>query len=355
VAPTPPSRQIRFAVADAYWHGLSAIGLTRSAVLHHARLLPQVGSNDRSQRRDVDTDEFFRLWDAMQALSPDENAGLLLATRLHTAMLPPPIFAAFLARDYRDALTRYARYKQVCAPENVTFVENGEAVAITIDWWQATRAVPHTLIDAGLATLVELGRRGTGKRIVPLSLELMRPADRGDSLARYFGCRVTYAAQRDALTLKATDLELAFLDHNPELLEMLSPGLAAALQAVEAEPTIRQQVVAVLKRILPSGRSDIGDVAKELAISERTLQRRIASEGTSFRDLLIDTRKHIATTLLSDPFIEIGEVAYMAGYGDINAFYRSFRKWMGTTPFKWRRERVHMGTDLALVRHVSPG
>nr|WP_222532665.1 AraC family transcriptional regulator [Azospirillum sp. 412522] len=93
----------------------------------------------------------------------------------------------------------------------------------------------------------------------------------------------------------------------------------------------------VLKRSLASGRPDLADVACDLGMSERTLQRRITDEGASFRELLAEARQELGRLLLSDPSTDIDEVACLLGYQDTSSFYRAFREWEGMTPSQWRQ------------------
>ena len=76
--------------------------------------------------------------------------------------------------------------------------------------------------------------------------------------------------------------------------------------------------------------------AKDLGMSNRTLQRRITSEGTSFRQLVCEARYELAKHYLLDPSLELTETAYLLGYEDPNSFFRAFREWEGTTPNEWR-------------------
>uniref|UniRef100_UPI001E2C2ABF helix-turn-helix transcriptional regulator n=1 Tax=Ralstonia pseudosolanacearum TaxID=1310165 RepID=UPI001E2C2ABF len=98
----------------------------------------------------------------------------------------------------------------------------------------------------------------------------------------------------------------------------------------------REQVKIVLKRSLASGRPELPDVARELGMSERTLQRRITDDGGSFRGILIEARQELGRQLLADPSADIEEVACLLGYQDTSSFYRAFRGWEGVTPNRWR-------------------
>src|SRR5260221_11388407 len=104
----------RFKVANAFWIGLAKIGLTPAAVLSQARLPLTVYDGKKNL---VTTAEFFALWRAVGALSADPAAGLRIATQIDVANRPPSTMAAHYARDYRDALTRLARFNQLCCPQ----------------------------------------------------------------------------------------------------------------------------------------------------------------------------------------------------------------------------------------------
>jgi AraC-like DNA-binding protein len=326
----------KFKISPALWKGLALVGLTPSAVLRQARLPASLHVRDKSA---VDTAQFFELWKAIETLSGNPAIGLDLARRLDTAVLPPSSLVAFYARDYRDGLGRMARFKQLCAPERVHVVEGGGEAVVTIEWLHATETDPHSLIDAAFASFVELGRRGTETSIVPKRVDLVRPDVGGTAHKDYFGCAVRFAAEHNALVLDAKDLDRPFPGHNAELLDMLGPTLASALEEIQEDSPIGDQVKVLLKRALATGRPEFGDVARELGMSERTLQRRITDEGKNFRQLLTEARQDVVQRLLMDPAIEINEVAYLVGFEDSNSFYRAFRSWEGTTPSAWRQSR----------------
>ncbi|WP_109109097.1 AraC family transcriptional regulator [Azospirillum sp. TSO35-2] len=233
-------------------------------------------------------------------------------------------------------MTRLARFKQLCAPERMSFSKDGMDCVVTVEWLHAAGEVPTSLTDATFVSIVELGRRGTGARLVPRRVEFTRPDDGGGVHRDYFGCPIRFGAGRNALVLDAADLDRPFPGHNPELLDILNPALASALSELEARSSTGEQVKIMLKRILASGRPEIADVARELGLSERTLQRRITGEGKTFRQLLVEARQDLVRQLLQDPSVEISEVAFLLGYEDANSFYRAFRSWEGTTPAQWR-------------------
>ena len=67
------------------------------------------------------------------------------------------------------------------------------------------------------------------------------------------------------------------------------------------------------------------------------MQRRIIDDGATFRQLLLEARQELAHEYLNRPERDLKEVAFLLGYEDSNSFYRSFRRWTGTTPESFRR------------------
>ena len=77
-------------------------------------------------------------------------------------------------------------------------------------------------------------------------------------------------------------------------------------------------------------------IAAQLGMSDRTLQRRLRDEGTSFREILDDTRHYLARELLRNTRFPLADVATQLGFAEPSAFYRAFRKWEGCTPGQFR-------------------
>ena len=325
-------------VPPALWRGMTRAGLPPEALLRQARLPATLHLNADAF---VTTAQFFSLWKAIEQLMPEPGLGLRLFEALDTAALPPSTLAAFHARDYRDGLLRLTRFKHLCTPEQLLCDEGNSECTISVQWLHASEPTPAMATDVTFAAMVELGRRGTGQRLTPIRVELARPNPKSEVYWAYFDCPIRYDAAADVLVLKLADLERPFPGHNPELLDMLTPALASMLGELHAQSSVGEQVKVVLKRSLASGRPELSQVARDLGMSERTLQRRITEDGTTFRALLIEARQELARQLLSVPDTGIDEVAFLLGYQDTNAFYRAFREWEGVTPAQWRELRAN--------------
>lgn len=329
-----------------FWQSLEQLGLRPAAVLRQARL-PATLHLD--QTAVISTPQLFAIWKAIETLSGDPAFSIRMVRETSTANHKLAFLAASYAADFRGGLERVARFNRLCSPNRLCFTERDGAVSVRIEWPVRTEPEPYLSVDASFALLLELGRRGTGKHLLPIAVELRRPNPRADCHAAFFGCPIHFGAERDRMVMEAADLELPFPGHNPELLEMLAPALAAAMREIEAHASLGEQVKATLKRAMPGGRPDVASVAHALGLSERTLQRRITALGRTFRDLLAEARRDLGLELLADPSIEVEEVAFLLGYQDTNSFYRAFREWEDMTPGHWRR--INAGSA---ARSTSP-
>jgi AraC-like DNA-binding protein len=322
--PLSSSAQDRIKIPPMFWAGLKAVGLSHGPVLRLSELPLTVYGGDGF----VSTKQLFALWAAIRQLSGNPSIGWKLMSRIETHQYRPALLASLHARDYWEALYRHARYKQLCSAQEFRFTRRNEEVFIEPSWPFAGAAMPPpAMVDSIFALVLELGRRGTNTKLNAKRVELTRQKEVDDGLSVYFGCPVKYRATRDVLVLRTADLELPFVTHNDELLQMLVPQFENQLKDGRAKLTTVGHVRCVLKRLLSGCRPDVLMVAKELGMSERTLQRRITQEGTTFRQMLNETRREMVREYLRDVSVEITEAAFLVGYEDANSFYRAFRSW----------------------------
>ena len=316
--------------------GLKALGVDPTELLHRAGLPLTLFSTGQIL---VTTEQLFALWQGIGELSGDPAIGLKLADQVPVAQHHPASIAAHHARNFRDGLQRMARYKLLCCSEEMRMTEKGNECVLEFNWLLIREKVPGFLLDAAFASMLHLGGGGTGVRIRPLRIELRQPAEYREIRERYFGCPIKFTATRNAIVFRRSDLDLPFITYNADLVAMLSPQIDRELARKKSELTIAGRVKWVLIRLLGGRSPEIHDVAKELGMSCRTLQRRITAEQTTFRRLISDARRELARYYLLQPALELGEVACLLGYNDPNSFFRAFREWEGTTPSEWRRGR----------------
>jgi AraC-like DNA-binding protein len=130
---------------------------------------------------------------------------------------------------------------------------------------------------------------------------------------------------------------------------MLEPQLEAELNVQQSQQTIREQVKRAVKTMLAGQRPSLREVARELHLSARTLQRRLTGAGLTFQQVLEEARRELAHHYLLQSSLELNETAYLLGYGNANSFFRAFRHWEGASPGQWRDDRRRMNARTLAV------
>jgi AraC-like DNA-binding protein len=323
----------RFRVSTTLARKLEELGVSPTDVLRLAGLPTGLFDQERIL---VSTEELFALYRGLAEASSDPAIGLKLGTERRVERYDPVGIAAVSARSFRDALQRLARYKQLTCPEALHVAERGDECRVQFRWLLAQETEPPLLVDLCFAWVVGLARRGTVGPIDPKRLELRAAAGNRAMYEAHFGCPATFDARQNTIVFAKADLDRPFITHNADLFATVAPQLEAELAQALASKAIGEQVKGILKRLLAGRRPGIEDVARELRLSSRTLQRRLAEDGATFQQLMQEARRELARHYLQHSSLELNETAYLLGYEDAHSFFRAFHQWEGRSPGDWR-------------------
>ncbi len=211
----------------------------------------------------------------------------------------------------------------------------------------ATSAPPSTDRNVAMAVLLAtLARRlrhtVDGQLQIVLGIELAwQPDCAGSVLTDSVGVPVTTGAAQDTLVVDASVLDRPLPRAWQPFARFFEREVASTIAQLPDRVTLVDQVAAAIPGQLIHGIGGmLARIARGLGLSTRSLQRQLAAEGVTFRDLLDDSRRTQAQAGLADPRHTVGEVAFSLGFNDPSAFIRAFRRWTGDTPGVWR----HRGT-----------
>ena len=249
-------------------------------------------------------------------------------------------------------LTRYAaNLRESSALLARYFRLNGDAIECAV-----SDDGRHTVLTAGLAgdrvllpetadwtfgAMVLWTRVWTAGRALPLRVELPRPKPRDpDRYRRFFGAPVEFDAERGALHYATADAHVPFVDRDPRLLSLLLGQADELLEQQTCGASLPERIAAILGRDLERGQLSMPALARHLAMSERTLRRRLQQLGFSYHDILECVRRERALALARDRRASVASVAHRVGFTDLTAFARAFRRWTGENPSEYlRRQR----------------
>ncbi|MEL7369843.1 MAG: helix-turn-helix transcriptional regulator, partial [Myxococcota bacterium] len=146
-------------------------------------------------------------------------------------------------------------------------------------------------------------------------------------------------AKSIAIAADAAHMAMPFSSADPRLHTMLQM-VARDLQLGADRTPFESAVRARLRDLLMQKRTDACSVARAMGVSERTLGRRLAETGTTFRDVLDRFRAEQSERLLLDGALSLAEIADALGYNDQSAWTKAFRRWRGQTPATWLKDAL---------------
>ncbi len=277
-------------------------------------------------------DEFFRFWKGLAFVTQDDPTfALHMVQAISTETLSPVFFVAFSSDDLNTALRRIAKYKPLAGPLLMTLDQSESQTQIAFSGALPADGVPDILIVMELAFWVHVARLATREQITPKAVHMMFVPPAREAYEAYFGTSII-RSEFNGLTFSATDAAKPFLTTNHAMWSILQPELNKRLQDLTQESSFKERVRACLVEMLASGRSSMADVASKLAMSSRTLHRRLKEEDTTFQSVLDELREELARHYLSVSDYSSTEIAFLLGYEETNSFYRAFRAWTGNTP-----------------------
>jgi AraC-like DNA-binding protein len=314
-----------------------ALGLEADALRSRAGLAA-IALDDPDVR--VDSDAADALWREAFAASRDPFLAL------HAAERTP--FGAYRVLDYLaatgatvgDGVRRAAAYFPLVDPRGRLEVHEAEA-GMELAFRSAVGGeLPAPAQEYTLAMFLGRVRYAAGAVIRPAAIRFTFPRPPGAvEHARAFGAEPEYDADLAALVLARETWDLRLPSADPALFATLDAharrALAEATGAGELAGRVRAAIAAALEGSAPS----VGDVARRLGLSERTLQRRLEAADASFAQLLDEVRRERALAFLGAPDVSIAEVSWLLGFSEQSAFTRAFRRWTGEAPSTWRARR----------------
>ena len=321
---------------DMTWRTLlKDLGLRPGNVLRRAGL-----ADDLLQQPAVRLapEAYYRFWDSIEAESGDPLFPIRLCQAIRSESFSPALFAALCSPNLVVAAQRIAKYKTLVGPMRLDVTETRTGVTLELSWLDAPLAPPVSLVVTELLFFVSLARMGTREPVRPAEVAATVLPSPAAPYEEFLGARIQ-RGPRQRLVFTAADAARPFLTSNEALWAAFEPELRQRLADLESEVPTARRVRAVLLEGLPSGLVSIEDVAKKLALSKRTLQRRIEAEGTSYQQLLRETRESLARHYLEKTALPAAEISFLLGFDEPNSFYRAFRAWTGNTPDSVRPAR----------------
>lgn len=331
-------------VSVAYLQGLiehlQRQGLAPGALLAHAQLGPEVLSQ-RDQR--VAASAYLTLLGEGVRLTGDQCLGLHLGESVRPGYYGVLGYLIMSCATLADALHRQARYASLVGNLGLVVLDDEPArpgcEALVAHSWQPLLAQQQRqLSEETLAGWVSFGRWISGLDIAPTEVRFQHsaPADTSEH-ARIFRCPVLFDQPDNALIFPKRLLAVPLNQADAQVRGMLDAYADRLLAELNRGNSVLDRARLELARQLPEQGPDLEAIAVALALSPRTLQRRLREAGLSFSQLVDETRQQLVLHYLRDPALELAEIAFLVGFSEPGSLARAFRRWTGASPGEYRR------------------
>jgi AraC-like DNA-binding protein len=272
-----------------------------------------------------------------RALTGEPGLGFYLGLQKRVSFYGFVGYAAMSASTLREALELTVRFTPlVTTALSMRLHEHGEIAALTIDAHDDMGSARDIATLSLLVGLWQIGNALTGRELTG-RCDIAIPQPSYYQRFTHIVPELRFDQPATQFVFPAADLDLPLVAPDPAALRVLQKQCEEALLALGFDSTLEQRV----RRMLPlnDGFRSLEEVSAALAISPRTLKRKLANRGTTFSELLDRERCERALLMLGAAHHSIDDIAQRLGYSTPPNFVRAFRRWMGTTPAAYRRSR----------------
>ncbi|MDE1464904.1 AraC family transcriptional regulator [Spartinivicinus poritis] len=237
-----------------------------------------------------------------------------------------------------EAVDRIQRYEALVGDMGRSQLKPSEK-GLVLSWQcQFTDSLVHQhMVDHCLASWVNYGRWITDRNENPQKIELTRAAPNLSAQVEYqqiFQCSIVFQAPQNAVWISREHLQVPLRQADPGLLQTLEQHANQLISQLNNQD-ISQQVSATIQQMMPNIPKP-AEVAAQLGISARTLQRRLQQKNTHYQALLDEVRLVTAKQILINTQSTIEQTAHAVGFHDVRSFRRRFKQWTGLSPSEYR-------------------
>jgi AraC-like DNA-binding protein len=283
--------------------------------------------------RRVDAATLFGVWETLMRRLRDPRLPVLASTAAQADPRSAVSLLVEASATVREAFEQVARYGSAWSTIYSLRVQpwRDGGVVVTVDGLGVDRLGERCEAEYTVSEIVLMLRAFTGGAD-PTVVRFAHPAPVcTDAHERLFGSTLSFGAPRTEIGIDAATLARPLQTARPGLAAILATQLDR-LTGPERPQTFSLRVrEALLDRL---GREPVtaASTARALAVSERTLHRRLAAEGTTLRGLLDETRRSLALEMFNEHRYLVKEVASAVGFSSVRSLHRAYRRWTGTTP-----------------------
>ena len=285
----------------------------------------------------VPADHFFGLHELL-----DERLGPGFSVRVGQAMKMDDYGVLGLSwktcSRLGEIFERCERYFMLLSNTYVFKVEKKAHLSQILLFRQAHRRGLELSNEATFSATVVVLKAMAEKEISPVEVAFQHaPARDLKDYHQAFNCPLLFNQPNNYIAYQTSDLERRTAKADESINKFLLERVDEETKGIEISPNrVALDVEKLIKDALPSGIPSITQLGEHIGMSNRTLTRRLAENGVSFRDLIKKTQEEVSKELLKSSDRSVAEIAFQTGFSEQSAFNRAFKRWTGQSPLEFR-------------------
>ncbi|MBM7061927.1 AraC family transcriptional regulator [Pseudomonas sp. UL073] len=339
-----------FLTRAASLHGYQEFAISQQ--LEPARMLREVGlPEDVLEHPDslIAYHRFTALINLSAKASGNPAFGLQFGLHQGVGVFGSLLYLARNTQNVGEALHDLSRYYHVHSTSaEVALQRQGEYALLGYSTDEENLRGNSQISELAMGVGLQLMRTLLGTRWQPEAVLFQHaPLSAPAVYQRLLGVKPRFNCDVDAWMFDAKLLDIPLDSADRELHRLIQQHLDIISHMDSRElPGYVQQL---MRKLLPSGRVTIEYIADVMRLSPRTLQRHLAAEGTSFQQLLEQTRQAMTVRYMKESDISLIQLTEILGYTDQSTFTRAFQRWFGASPREWMKQQ-----DLRRPRRINP-
>jgi AraC-like DNA-binding protein len=325
-------------VARLVFARLRETGLPTEALLSDAGLTVEQLENSSAKVSVRSQIRFLEL--GAEALH-DDSLGFHLAQDYDLRQVGLLYYVMSSSETVADAFVKAERYCGIVNEGVSLRFGTGAATTISLSYVGIERRSDRQQIEFWLTSLVRMCRQLTDRRLVPSRTRVIHHrAKTPPDFKSFLGSDIEFGAEIDELAFPAAVKAMPLIGADPHLNRLL---IEYCEEALAHRPTpvasLRSSVENAVAPLLPHGTARAAEIARRLGMSQRTLTRRLASEGLTLSEVLDELKAGLARNYLRTGDLPVSQIAWLLGHREVSAFTHAFKRWTGMTPREFRTQK----------------
>lgn len=246
------------------------------------------------------------------------------------------------AGSSRQALEQFNEFKDIIHPYAEFQIRDEPDGHTVIAYWgnkDNPRSTQARYEQMFMASIVTIGRfmHGGQYDVVEASFRHTEP-DFIDAYERIFDAPVLFGQEECHVKLSTRLFDKVLSGASPQFNQSFAEKAQVLLSRLPSDSSLAAEVVKAIESKIGYAVFSMQDVAKELNMTQRTLQRRLKEEDTSYAQLRDSVRFRFAEEYLRDPKMDMATIAANLGFSEPANFYAAFKRWQGMSPGEFRKK-----------------